>query len=105
MAERKGFCPRCQRVACSCPEEEFTPTPITKVERPIRKASDARTVGERQARYQDQHLCMGCNHSGVCEVGRHTSELFMKGWLVSIGDCDQFEEYKEDDSDEQDDKR
>lgn len=82
----KGFhpCQKCLRVQCSCPPEEpqqtQPPSPWTHPE----------TVGEKHSRYGDQHLCVGCIHALVCEVGRHTAELFTQAWLVVIADCSNY---------------
>lgn len=56
------------------------------------RPSQAEGKGEMVRRYGEQHLCVGCNHVEVCEVGRHTSELFRDGWYVVISDCNTFEE-------------
>jgi hypothetical protein len=66
------------------------PAEITPLEKPIRLASQAATQGEKHARYSEQHLCCGCAHLAVCEVGRHTADLFAQDWLVSVADCSNY---------------
>ena len=56
------------------------------------RPSQAENKGEMVRRYSEQHLCIGCGHVEVCEVGRHTSELFRDGWYVVISVCNTFEE-------------
>ena len=89
---KEQFCHTCKRVGCICPPEEDTPTPITKVERP-----------QTKGRYEDNHLCFGCGHAPVCEVGRHTAELYARGWLVTIADCNQFDAFGEEESNDKND--
>ena len=51
------------------------------------RPSTAESRGEMIRRYQEQHLCIGCNHVEVCEMGRHTAEMFREGWFVVLRDC------------------
>lgn len=91
----KGFrpCQTCLRVQCSCPPEEPQKSLhefVDELAKPTRRATKAVTEGEKLARYGEQHLCVGCIHALVCEVGRHTAELFTQSWLVVIADCSNY---------------
>ncbi len=68
-------------------EQEIEPTETQDDGRP----SSASSNGERLRRYQEQHICIDCSHIDVCEVGRHSAELFREGWHIVIGDCSHFE--------------
>jgi len=79
----QGFypCQKCRRIACCClpespPDPEVQPKPATK--------------REAHQEYAEAHTCVSCIHSQVCEVGRHTAELYLSGWQVTISDCTQF---------------
>ncbi len=84
------------RVPPSESEAEKEPVSDLQEEGPSReddgRPSNAEGKGEMIRRYQEQHLCVGCVHVEVCEVGRHTAELFGGGWFVVISDCNSFEE-------------
>ena len=77
-------------------EVEKSPDETPQDEGPQRgddgRPSQAESKGEMIRRYQEQHRCIGCVHVEVCEVGRHTAELFGGGWYVVISDCNSFEE-------------
>lgn len=51
------------------------------------RPSQAEGRGEMVRRYTEQHLCIGCEHVEVCEMGRHTAEMFREGWFAVISDC------------------
>lgn len=71
-------CGVCHRAQCSCP-----PQSPASPDQPATKR-------EQRTAYEDGHKCIGCIHAGVCEVGRHTAELYVAGWEIRIDDCSEF---------------
>lgn len=82
-------CPDCNRVACSCPPVQPAKEVITSPHTPTTKR-------EAKLLYEQKHKCVSCVHAQVCEVGRHTAELYVQGWQIVIGDCSHFVELTED---------
>lgn len=74
-------------------EAEPEPLPASKVP-PADDGLPSQTSsrGEMIRRYTEQHRCVSCQHNEVCEMGRHTSEMFREGWYVVVSDCNNFGE-------------
>lgn len=82
-------CPDCNRVSCACPPKPPADPNITTAPQTPTTKREARKL------YEDAHQCFTCIHTQVCEVGRHTAELFVAGWQITISDCSQFFPYED----------
>ena len=85
-------CPNCKPATIHVIE---TPEDAERLYRPF--ASNADNLGEALSRYGETHLCVGCAHATVCEVGRLTASMAMASnrILVTVADCTEYVEYQE----------
>lgn len=67
-----GYCPYCKRA---------------KDEEERKRLEEAET----QPGKSDEHICLGCAHTEVCALSRHTAELYgLSGWEARIAECNRF---------------